>query len=134
MKYVTETASAYVVRLPPSWKPVSFSFTKNQGKRLALSAAKKYIKENSVKCDDYKGYTQNKRKADGEVLGVYLEQRKVGDGNVADFWTANYQDDTFDPPKQRKKRFSIAKYGDQAESKAIEFRQEKMGKLKPTER
>ncbi len=130
MKYVTETASAYVVRLPPEWKPQSFAFTKLGSKRSALSAAKKFVKENTVKCDDYKGYTRNKRKTEGQTLGVYFEQRKSKDGTVSDYWAANYQDDSFDPPKQRKKRFSVAKYGDSAEQLAIEFRQEKMGKLK----
>lgn len=134
MKYITEGESAYIVRLPPTWTSVSFSFIKFGGKRLAKKAASTYVKENSVKCDDHKGHTSSKSKLEGETIGVNFEKIKSKSGQVATYWTASYQDDTVTPPKQRKKRYSISKYGDLAKEKAITFREEKMGKLKPTER
>lgn len=134
MKYITEGDSAYIVRLPPTWKSVSFSFTKFGGKRLAKKEASLYVKENSVKCSDHKGHTSSKSKQEGETIGVNFETIKSKGGQVATYWTASYQDDTCSPPKQRKKRFSISKYGSAAKQEAITFREEKMGKLKPTER
>ena len=83
---------------------------------------------NSVKC--YKGYSKTKSKLIHEELGVCHELRRVGT-RIVEFWTANYQEkDLSGNPVQRKKRFSVTKYGSLARDLAIEFRENKMGKLK----
>ncbi len=134
MKYVSETESAFVVRLPPEWRSISFPFAQFANRSFAYHTAKLYAKTNSVKCSDYRGNTSSTRKLASGTIGVNHEVRKDKSGNNVEYWTASYQDNSEVPPKQRKKRFSVSKYGTEAERFALEFRYEKMGKLKPIER